>query len=62
VHRAWGEALRRAGLANEAEPHLRTAASLFAALGRTAEQKAVRVELALGATRIAFDQHEIPAD
>ena len=55
VERAWGEALRVAGQASEAEPHLRAAAALFAELGLEPEASAVRAELALGATRIAFD-------
>jgi tetratricopeptide (TPR) repeat protein len=54
VQRAWAEALRGAGLATEAEPHLRSAASLFAEVGLSAEEKAVRAEIALGGTRIAF--------
>ena len=55
VERAWGEALRGAGEATEGDPHLQKAASLFAELGLTAEENAVRAELALGATKIAFD-------
>jgi tetratricopeptide (TPR) repeat protein len=53
--RAWGEALRGAGLATEAEPHLQRAAALFSELGLAAEENAVRAELALGGTKIAFD-------
>ena len=52
---AWGEALRAAGLATEAEPHLQKAATLFDELGLDAEAKAVRAELAMGETKIAFD-------
>ena len=55
VQRAWGEALRGAGLAAEAEAHLQAAASMFAELGLVAEADAVRAELALPATKIAFD-------
>jgi tetratricopeptide (TPR) repeat protein len=55
AQRAWGEALRAAGLATEAEPHLQKAATLFEELGLDAEAKAVRAELAMGETKIAFD-------
>ena len=55
AQRAWGEALRAAGLASEAEPHLERAATLFDELGLDAEASAVRAEMALGKTRIAFD-------
>jgi tetratricopeptide (TPR) repeat protein len=55
VERAWGEALRGAGLETEGQGHLEQAASLFGELGIEAEEKAVRAELALGATKIAFD-------
>jgi tetratricopeptide (TPR) repeat protein len=55
TQRAWGEALRVAGLATEAEPHLQKAATLFDELGLHAEAKAVRAELAMGETKIAFD-------
>jgi tetratricopeptide (TPR) repeat protein len=55
VQRAWGEALRAAGLATEAEPHLQKAATLFDELGLDAEAKAVRAELAIGEMKIAFD-------
>ena len=55
AQRAWGEALRAAGLATEAEPHLQKAATLFDELGLDAEAKAVRAELAMGETKIAFD-------
>ena len=55
AQRAWGEALRAAGLATEAEPHLQKAAALFDELGLDAEAKAVRAELAMGETKIAFD-------
>jgi tetratricopeptide (TPR) repeat protein len=55
IQRAWGEALRAAGLAAEAEPHLQAAASMFAELSLVAEEKAVRAELALAGTKIAFD-------
>jgi tetratricopeptide (TPR) repeat protein len=55
AQRAWGEALRAAGLATEAEPHLQKAAALFDELGLDAEAKAVRTELAMGETKIAFD-------
>ncbi len=55
AQRAWGEALRAAGLATEAEPHLQKAATLFDELGLDAEAKAVRAELAMGVTKIAFD-------
>jgi tetratricopeptide (TPR) repeat protein len=55
VQRAWGEALRAAGLATEAEPHLQKAATLFDELGLDAEAKAVRAELAMGEMKIAFD-------
>ena len=55
IERAWGEALRAAGNASEAEPHLRDAAALFAELGLEPEASAVRAELALGGTKIAFD-------
>jgi tetratricopeptide (TPR) repeat protein len=55
IQRAWGEALRTAGLGAEAEPHLQQAASMFAELGLAAEESAVRAELALGSTKIAFD-------
>ena len=55
VQRAWGEALRAAGLATEAEPYLKKAAVLFAELGLAAEANAVEAELALGDVKIAFD-------
>ena len=55
AQRAWGEALRAAGLAPEAEPHLQKAATLFDELGLDAEAKAVRAELAMGEMKIAFD-------
>ena len=55
AERAWGEALRAAGLATEAELHLQKAATLFDELGLDAEAKAVRAELAMGETKIAFD-------
>ena len=55
TQRAWGEALRAAGLVTEAEPHLQKAATLFDELGLDAEAKAVRGELAMGETKIAFD-------
>jgi tetratricopeptide (TPR) repeat protein len=55
IERAWGEALRAAGKAGEAEPHLQAAAALFAELGLEPEESAVRAELALGGTGIAFD-------
>jgi tetratricopeptide (TPR) repeat protein len=55
AQRAWGEALRAAGLATEAEPHLQKAATLFDELGLDAEAKAVRAELAMGEAKIAFD-------
>lgn len=55
AQRAWGEALRAAGLATEAEPHLERAATLFDELGLDAEAKAVRAELAMGEMKIAFD-------
>ena len=54
AQRAWGAALRAAGLATEAEPHLQKAATLFDELGLDAEAKAVRAELAMGETRIDF--------
>jgi tetratricopeptide (TPR) repeat protein len=52
--RTWGGALRAAGLATEAEPHLQKAASLFDELGLDAEAKAARAELAIGETKIVF--------
>jgi tetratricopeptide (TPR) repeat protein len=55
AHRAWGKALRAAGLATEAEPHLQEAVSLFKVLGLDAEAEAVHAELAMGETTIAFD-------
>ena len=55
VQRLGGEALRAAGLATEAQPHLQKAATLFDELGLDAEAKAVRAELAMGETKIAFD-------
>jgi tetratricopeptide (TPR) repeat protein len=55
IQRAWGEALRAAGNDGEAEPHLRDAAGLFEELGLEAEATAVRAELALGGTKIAFE-------
>ena len=55
TQRAWGEALRAAGLATEAEPHLQKAATLFDELGLDAEAKAVRAGLAMGETKLAFD-------
>ncbi len=55
IERAWGEALRAAGNASEAEPHLQAAAAQFAELGLEPEASAVRAELALGGTAIAFD-------
>jgi tetratricopeptide (TPR) repeat protein len=55
AQRAWGEALRAAGLATEAEPHLQKAATLFEELDLDAEAKAVRAELAIGEMKIAFD-------
>jgi tetratricopeptide (TPR) repeat protein len=54
IERAWGEALRGAGLEAEGVQHLEHAASLFGELGIEAEEKAARAELALGATKIAF--------
>jgi len=39
----------------EAEPHLQKAATLFDELGLDAEAEAVRGELAMGETKIAFD-------
>jgi hypothetical protein len=55
VQRAWGEALRAAGLATEAQPYLEKAAGLFGELGLAAEASAVEAELALGDVKIAFD-------
>jgi tetratricopeptide (TPR) repeat protein len=55
IERAWGEALRGAGLATEGEQHLLHAASLFGELGIASEENAVRAELRLGSTKIAFD-------
>ena len=55
IEREWGKALRAAGNDSEAESHLRGAAALFAELGLEAEASAVRAELALGTTKIAFD-------
>jgi tetratricopeptide (TPR) repeat protein len=55
LERAWGEALRGAGLRTEGEQHLQGAASLFGELGLAAEENAVRAELALGAKQIVFD-------
>jgi hypothetical protein len=55
IERGWGEALRAAGNASEAEAHLRAAAALFAELGLEPEASAVRAELGLGETKIAFD-------
>jgi hypothetical protein len=55
AQRAWGEALRAAGRAAEAEPHLQKAVTLLNDLGLDAEAKAVRAELAMGETKIAFD-------
>ena len=54
VERAWGEALRAAGRDSEAESQLRGAAALFSELGLEEEATAVRAELALGTTKIAF--------
>jgi tetratricopeptide (TPR) repeat protein len=55
AQRAWGEALRAAGLWTEAEPHLQKAVMLFDELDLEAEAEAVRAELAMGETRIVFD-------
>jgi tetratricopeptide (TPR) repeat protein len=55
LERAWGEALRDAGRRTEGEQHLQRAASLFGELGLAAEENAARTELALVATKIAFD-------
>jgi tetratricopeptide (TPR) repeat protein len=55
VERAWGQALRGAGLATESEQHLLHAASLFGELGIAGEENAVRAELRLGSTKTSFD-------
>ncbi len=55
IERGWGQALRAAGNASEGEAHLRSAAALFTELGLEPEASAVRAELALGSTKIAFD-------
>jgi tetratricopeptide (TPR) repeat protein len=54
VLRAWGEALRAAGRADEAEPILRRSLALFEELGIDVEAGIVRTLLAVGATKIAF--------
>ena len=54
IQRAWGGALRAAGLATEAEPYLEKAAAQFAELGLAAEADAVKAELALGDVKIGF--------
>jgi len=56
TRRAWGESLRAAGKASEAEPHLRDALAGFEELGLTPEADAVRAELSLGETKIAFGE------
>jgi hypothetical protein len=55
AERAWGEALRAAGLTDEAKPHLERSAAVFGELGLVAEESAVRAELSLAGTKIAFD-------
>ena len=54
TQRAWGEALRAAGL-DRGRATLQKAATLFDELGLDAEAKAVRAELAMGEAKIAFD-------
>jgi len=53
--RLWGEALRNAGLADEATPILRRSLTLLDEMGLKPEADAVRAELALGDVKIAFD-------
>ncbi len=53
--RAWGEALRGADRADAAAPILRRALALFEELGLEREAAAVRTELSLAGTKIAFD-------
>lgn len=55
AERAWGESLRAAGKATEGERILREALAGFEELGLTAEADAVRAQLALGQTKIAFE-------
>ena len=52
--RSWGEALRAAGRADEAEPILRRSLALFDEMGLDAEANAVRAVLAIGETKLAF--------
>lgn len=53
--RAWGEALQHATQSAEADQVLRRSLDVFEELGLTQEADAVRAELALGGTKIAFD-------
>lgn len=53
--RLWGEALRRAGHAEEGDTALRKALPLFDEIALKPEADAVRAELALGDVKIAFD-------
>jgi tetratricopeptide (TPR) repeat protein len=53
--RDWGDALRSAGRAEDAEPILRKSLGLFQELGLEREAGEVSTALALGSTKIAFD-------
>jgi tetratricopeptide (TPR) repeat protein len=52
--RSWGEALRDAGLTDEATPILRRSLTIFEDIGLASEAAGVRTALALGGTKIAF--------
>jgi tetratricopeptide (TPR) repeat protein len=52
--RAWGEALRTAGRASEAEPILRRSLALFEELSLDTEANAVRALLTIGETKLSF--------
>jgi len=53
--RAWGEALRGAGLAEAGGAALRRSLALFDEMGLAPEAAAVRASLAVGGMKIAFD-------
>ena len=53
--RLWGEALRKAGRAEEAMAALERSAALFDEIGLTGEAGAVRTAISLGDTTIAFE-------
>jgi tetratricopeptide (TPR) repeat protein len=55
VLRSWGEALRKAGRTEEAEPVLQRSLAVFEDLGLEGEAQVVRTALSLGGTTLAFD-------